>query len=287
MSCPPDKIVFDAERGEYICTETGEVIEEKVIDQGPEWRAYTAEEKIEKSRVGSPINQAIHDFGFSTVISLNKKVKKRSDALKLIKLHKKARLTPGGRALITGMSDIGRIVSQLGLPKAVRDEAAMIYRKALERGILKGRSIISLVAACIYIACRKMRIPVTVEEIEKYTDVDKLTILKYYRLLVFSLKIPVPPGNETVNSYILKWGNSLGLSISTINKALEFSEKLKEKLPGKNPRSIAAALLYICSILNNERRTQKEITKVSGITDYALRKAYKEITRILGIKIRV
>ncbi len=66
--CPQDKIVFDAERGEYICTETGEVIEERAIDQGPEWRAFTPEEKEKRSRVGGPLNQTIHDRGLSTLI---------------------------------------------------------------------------------------------------------------------------------------------------------------------------------------------------------------------------
>ena len=40
VRCSPDKIIYDEFRGEYVCTETGEVLEERVPDYGPEWRSF-------------------------------------------------------------------------------------------------------------------------------------------------------------------------------------------------------------------------------------------------------
>ena len=66
--CPSGNIIYDEIRGEWICADSGEVIAEHVIDRGPEWRAFTAEERDRRSRAGSPINIALHDSGLSTVI---------------------------------------------------------------------------------------------------------------------------------------------------------------------------------------------------------------------------
>ncbi|MFB6191782.1 MAG: TFIIB-type zinc ribbon-containing protein, partial [Haloarculaceae archaeon] len=56
----------DAEHGEVVCTECGLVVEDDNIDRGPEWRAFDAAEKDEKSRVGAPTTNMMHDKGLST-----------------------------------------------------------------------------------------------------------------------------------------------------------------------------------------------------------------------------
>ena len=283
MDCPPDKIIFDSERGEYICTETGEVLEDRVVDQGAEWRAYTPEEKITKSRVGAPILQTVHDLGISTMIGLNTKVNKerRLEALKLMKIQKQTRLGSNSLPIIRAMQEIERIGSLMGLPKAIKEEAAILFKKAYEKKITQRRNMNGIVVACIYLACRVMKLPKTLHEIIKYTDVDKTTIGKYYRLILSTLNITVLPNNP--RDFIIEYGNMLGLSMATINKAFEFEEKIRGKIIGKNPRSIASALLYISALLNDERITQKDISKVSQISEISIRGSYKKIIDVLGI----
>jgi len=43
--CRPDRVVFDEFRGELICSETGEVLQDHLIDYGPEWRSFSAGER--------------------------------------------------------------------------------------------------------------------------------------------------------------------------------------------------------------------------------------------------
>ncbi|BDC18458.1 TFIIB-type zinc ribbon-containing protein [Acidianus sp. HS-5] len=281
--CPKDKIVFDANRGEYICTETGEVLEDKVVDQGPEWRAYTEEENRERSRAGT-INLAVHDMGLSTYMDV--KAKDRIKAMRLRKLQIRSRVgTSEQRNLVKAMTILERIIDNLGLPKAVKEEAAIIYRKALDKKLIKGRSIEEVVAASVYAACRKLNIPTTLDEITKITSANKKEIGKAYRLLLREDVTEVPASDPKY--YVMKIASLLGLSGKVMTAAMEIVERAKKAgiTSGKDPASIAAAAVYIAANINGERRSQREISEVSGVTQVTIRNRYREIARELGIDI--
>ncbi|NON61629.1 transcription initiation factor IIB family protein [Acidianus sp. RZ1] len=281
--CSPDKVVFDEDRGEYICTETGEVIEDKVVDQGPEWRAYTEEENRERSRA-STINIAVHDMGLSTFMDV--KGKDRAKAMRLRKLQLRSRIgTSEQRNLVKAMTVLERIANQLGLPKSVKEEASIIYRKALDKKLIKGRSIEEVMAASVYAACRKDKIPITIAEIVRTTSVNKKEIAKAYRLLLKENVTDVPASDPKY--YVVKIASLLGLSGKTMSAALEIVDKAKNSgiTSGKDPASIAAASIYIASSLNGERRSQREISEVSGVTQVTIRNRYREIAKEVGVEV--
>jgi len=292
--CPQDKIVFDFERGEYICEETGEVIEEKVVDQGPEWRAFTPEEKEKRTRVGGPLNNTIHDRGLSTLIDWRDKdamgrslePKKRLEALRWRKWQIRARIqTSIDRNLAQAMNELERIGNNLGLPKSVKDEASVIYRRAVEKGLVRGRSIESVVAAAIYAACRRMRLARTLDEIATYTKANRKEVARCYRLLLKDLSISVPVSDA--KDYVTRIGAVLGLSGMTMKAAAEILERAKEAgiTAGKDPAGLAAAAVYIAALQNGERRTQKEIAQLAGVTEVTVRNRYKELIQELKIDI--
>ena len=70
--CGADGVV-DEKRGETVCRECGVVFEEGHVDRGPEWRSFDARDKAEKSRVGSPTTEMLHDKGLSSVIDWQNK----------------------------------------------------------------------------------------------------------------------------------------------------------------------------------------------------------------------
>nr|WP_179950446.1 transcription initiation factor IIB [Sulfodiicoccus acidiphilus] len=292
--CPQDKIVFDYERGEYICEETGEVIEDKVIDQGPEWRAFTAEEKEKRSRVGGPLNQTIHDRGLSTMIDWRDKdamgrslePKRRLEVLRWRKWQIRARIQSSvDRNLAQAMNELERIGNLLGLPKSVKDEAATIYRKAVERGLVRGRSIESVVAASIYVACRRLKVARSLDEIAQYTKANRKEVARCYRLLLKELSISVPVSNA--RDYITRIGALLNLSGASMKYAAEILEKAKDMglTAGKDPAGLAAAAIYIAALLHDERKTQKEIAQVAGVTEVTVRNRYKELVQELKLEI--
>ena len=292
--CPEDMIIFDEERGEYICLETGEVLEHHVIDQGPEWRAFTPEEKERRSRVGGPLTPTVHDKGLTTVIdwrdrdATGKKLepKRRLEILRWRKWQIRARIQSSiDRNLAQAMNELERISDLLRLPKSVREEAAVIYRKAVEKGLVRGRSIESIVAASIYAACRRLRIPRTLDEIAEYTKAGRKEVARCYRLLLKELEVNVPIADPI--DYIPRIGSQLGLQGKVMRRAAEILEQAKRKgiTAGKDPAGLAAAAIYIAALLEDERRTQKEIAQVAGVTEVTVRNRYKELARELEINL--
>ena len=57
-----------------------------------------------------------------------------------------------------------------------------------------------------------------------------------------------------------------------------------ELTSGRGPIGIAAAALYIAGLLEGERRTQRDISEVSGVTEVTIRNRYKEIISRLNLE---
>ncbi len=138
----------------------------------------------------------------------------------------------------------------------IQERAALIYRKALKKGVVRGRSISFMVAASIYVACRMTQTPRTLEEVARHSSIDKKNIARCYRLLLkeFNLRAPVPRAKLRVP----KIASEVELSENTQRKAidiLEEAERLKIAV-GKAPMGMAAAALYLACMVNGETRTQ-------------------------------
>jgi len=191
------------------------------------------------------------------------------------------------RNLGIAMSELQRLASQLGVPRDVRETAALIYRKALIKKLVRGRSIESVVAASIYLACRIHRIPRPLDEIVIETSVDRKKVGYAVRLIVsrVDVKVPLPAAKDLIP----RISADLMLEGRTVKKATEIIKLAKEKYVtiGKGPGGIAGAALYIAGILEDDRRTQREIAQVSRVTEVTIRNRYKELVRILGITINV
>ena len=292
--CPPDKIVYDPERGEYICTLTGEVIESRVIDERPEWRAFTPEEREKRARTGGPLTSTVHDRGLATIIDWRDRdatgkrleFRRRLEMQRLRRWQTRSRIQSSiERNLAQAMNELDRLADQLNLPRKVREEAARIYREAVEKGLVRGRSIESVVAAAVYVACRELKVPRTLDEIAKYTKSNRKDIARCYRLLLKELDIRVPTSDPI--DFVPRIAHALGLSGTVMKKAAEILHKAREKgiTAGKDPAGLAAAAVYIAALLCDERRTQKEIAQIAGVTEVTVRNRYKELARELGINL--
>ena len=87
--------------------------------------------------------------------------------------------------------------------------------------------------------------------------------------------------------YVPRFGSELKLSGETQSKAIEIIKMAmdKELTSGRGPTGVAAASIYIASVLLGERRTQKEVGDVAGVTEVTIRNRYKEIADKLDIDI--
>lgn len=294
VGCGQSLFTKDYARGEHTCTVCGLVLSERITDKGPEWRAFTADERNSRARTGAPATLTIADKGLATMIDWRNRDASgkaltgstRAAIYRMRKWHIRSRLhSSEHRNLSVAMSEMERLSSQLGIPRDVRETSASIYRKTLAKRLVRGRSIESVVAASIYLACRIHRIPRRLDEVVSETSLDRKKIGQSVRLIVTqtNLNVPLPSAKDLIP----RLSSDLFLEGRTVKKATEIIKEAKERYitMGKDPGGIAGAALYIAGILEDDRRTQREIANVSRVTEVTIRNRYKELVRVLGITI--
>jgi len=292
--CGSSFILRDHSRAELVCSNCGFVIDEDLIDYAPEWRAFDSEQREKRSRVGAPMTYMLHDKGLSTMIdwknrdSYGKSIptRNRAQIYRLRQWQRKIRISNAlERNLMVALSALDRMSSGLGLPRTVRETAAMIYRKAALRNLIRGRSAEGITAASLYAACRQCNVPRTLDEISKAAHMSKKEIGRNYRFIARELKLKLLPTSP--QDYISRFCSDLKLSSDVQVKTLEIlKEAAKHELTsGRGPTGIAAAALYIATVLCGERRTQKNIAEVLGVTEVTIRNRYKELAEKLDIDI--
>jgi transcription initiation factor TFIIB len=282
--CGGGNTVYDGGTGEVICGACGLVLRESTISLGPEWRDFPGEEET-RSRVGAPFSFAVHDNGLTTVIGhvgRNTPLNTRLQMLRLRKWQVRSRVhSYTDRSLTQAMLEIDRLSDKLHIPPTIKEKAAIIYRKALNQGLVRGRSISTIAAAALYAACRMTQTPRTLREITRVSTIDKKDIARCYRLMLreLSIQMPIPDAQLGVPKIAAK----VGVGEKTQQKAVEIlrrAEKLKTTA-GKDPMGLAAAALYIACQMMNEKRTQKMIADAAGVTEVTIRTRYRGLRDIL------
>jgi len=294
--CNSAHLVRDYERGELVCEECGLVLDDQFIDQGPEWRAFDAEQGEKRARTGAPMTYTIHDKGLSTEIGWKNKdsygksipTRNRAQLYRLRKWQRRIRVSNATeRNLAFALSELDRMASGMGLPRNVRETAALIYRKAVNKNLIRGRSIEGVVAASLYGACRQCSVPRTLDEIASTSRVGRKEIGRTYRFMTRELRLKLMPTSP--EDYISRFCSELKLSGEVQTKTMEILKQAndKELTSGRGPTGVAAAAINIASILSNERRTQREVADKAGVTEVTIRNRYKELTDKLVIQIQL
>ncbi|KON26244.1 transcription initiation factor IIB [miscellaneous Crenarchaeota group archaeon SMTZ-80] len=292
--CGSDDLVEDHDRGEIICQSCGLVTNENVMDRGPEWRAFTKEERESRGRVGIPISYSMHDKGLSTVIDrINRDaygkqlpISTRLEMLRLRKWQIRTRVHSSiDRNLAQAMAELDRLTDNLHIPSQVKERAAIIYRKALDNGLVRGRSISAIAAASLYAACRATQTPRTLKEVASASSVKKKDVARCYRLLLRELDIIMPV--EDPIRCVSKVASRVKIPVKTQRTAIGILGEAKQRgtVSGKDPMGLAAAALYVACVLNEVKRTQKEIAEVANVTEVTVRNRYKGLKETLKLDI--
>ncbi len=285
-----DNVVSDPRSGQFICACCGVVVDSLMFDQGPEWRAYNYQEEQDRSRGGSPLSLLQPDFGIKTQISRSRKDgkgRKLSSSKRLVY----NRLTNVDnhaheseiRNLRIALRELKRLRSQMELPDRTAQMASSYYRQCLKKNLIRGRSIDGMIAASLYLACRKTKIPLTLKDVSTNTNVSFKELGRCVRTIAQHLHTKPDSGRH--EALIHRLGEELSLSMPTRMIAVDIAKKTKIYgiTVGKNPMSIAAACLYIAGVKTGERRTQQQIARAAKTTPVTIRNRFKEIVRVLGM----
>lgn len=277
-------LICDPDSGEEVCGSCGVVARDN-LELVAERRAFTLEEMEKRYRTGEPSSLMMHDMGLSSFIDAKnidangRQIQRYSEIERLRRLNKIAASNDSKiKNLNKAMREIRRISEILGIGTPVAKRAAYLYRKALYKGLIKGRSISGIVAAAIYIACKDTGTPRSINEIQELIGKsDRKNISYYYKFLIREMKIHVPL--SAPSDSISRIAGRARLSERTVRKGLEILAHVQDNalLSGKSPASLAAAALYLATLETGEYTTQIRIAIAANVSTVTVRKRCLEI----------
>ncbi len=304
-SCPEcnKNLIEDVSKGECFCPGCGYVVMDQIENRGPESISSDLEERMKNSRSGSPMSYSLHDLGLRTEIAYSFKdfngkpidsaVAEQMQSVR--RWHSRIRVaSPKERRLSNVLSKINEICSVLNLPKLIVETASMIYRTYENQNAAKGKSVACMASATIYLACKKCSVVRSLEEIvgaTGTTNIDNSNLKlasKYYRLLVMDIggNGTVTP-TLTIDRYIAKLANMAKMDVKVEKLAIDIAHKTEDQVlaDGKAPNGLAAAYIYIASILLGVNVLQRDVSGLSNVTEVTIRNRCKDI--LTNFKIRV
>ncbi len=283
-------MVTDQNTGELFCSKCGLVITDKIVDAGAEWRSFSNDEG-NKARTGAGTSLTMHDRGLSTVIGAANKdatgkplsagVKSSIERLRTWDSRSQAH-SSADRNLRQALNEMGKLKDKLALTDAVVEKAAYIYRKSMEKKLVRGRSIQGLVAACLYASCRNTETPRTLDDIAKGINIRRKDVARCYRLIYRELELKMPVVDPVKG--VSRIASIAELSEKSKRKAIKILNQAKDDgiVAGKDPMGIAAAALYLACISTGEVKSQKDISIASGVTEVTIRNRCAGLRKMLN-----
>jgi len=292
--CSSENVQRDPRTGEYVCKKCHVVMSDDQIDMGKDWRSFENSDKQENVGTGSPMKYTKINKGLETMIERSGRdlrgnklsTKSRAQMYRLIKWHKRSSISNSmQRNLSIALTELRRIASYLNIPNSLIETAALLYRKTVEKGLIRGRLIEAVVAAVLYSVCRTYNVPRTLNEMAEASGLTKKEIGRTYRFIVKELDISVPLTDPTY--YISRFVSVLNLSAEVEAKGKQIVKKAISSglISGRGPTGVAAAAVYIAALMSGERRTQKEVANVAGVTEVTIRNRYRELKAKLKLKV--
>ena len=282
--CGKNSLLTDEDTGEQFCGKCGYVVSEKIQATGPEWRSFQKDGGSDPTRTGAPSSLTIHDMGLSTVINpqnrdatgkpLTASMKSTIERLRTWDNRSQVH-EPVDRNLRQAFSELNKLKDKVAISANVLEKAAYLYRKALEKKLVRGRSISAMIAASLYAACRDTETPRTLKDIADAANVKRKDISRCYRLLhnELDLKMPVVDSIQC----IARISSKLKISEKTKRyaiKVLKDAQDRKESA-GKDPMGLAATALYLSCVQNGVSITQRDLAEAAGVTEVTIRNRYK------------
>ena len=288
--CGSGAKVTDTENGEIFCGSCGYVMSEKIEDSGPEFRNFM--DGDDRSRVGAGTSLSRHDMGLATIINptnkdasgkpLSSSMKTTIGRLRIWDSRSQAHKS-SDRNFRLAFNELSKLKDKLGLSESTVEKTAYIYRKAVDKSLIRGRSISSLLGASLYAACREAETPRTLRDIEIVSNVKRKELAKCYRVLVERLDLKMPVVSSVF--CIARIANKIGISEKSKRlavKILKDYERIGETA-GKSPTGLAATALYLACVKTGESFSQRGIAKAANITEVTIRNRGAAIRKTLNL----
>ncbi len=288
LRCGKNSLLTDEVTGERFCAKCGYVISEKLDATGPEWRSFQKIGGADPARTGAPSSLMMYDMGLSTIINpSNKDASGKPLSTSMKSTIKRLRIwdsrsqsqRPVDKNLRQALTELNNLKDKLAISSSVIEKSSYIYRKALERKLVRGRSISAMIAASLYAACRDTETPRTLKDITNASNVKRKDIARCYRLLHHELELKMPVVDPI--QCIARISSKLDIIEKTKRHAIKVLQKAQEQneSAGKDPMGLAASALYLSCVQTGVSITQRDIAEAAGVTEVTIRNRYKELRR--------
>jgi transcription initiation factor TFIIB len=290
LTCNSDSLITDPDSGEVICSNCGHVVADRNNENRPEWRGFLSgpAQRItnNRNRTGMPTSLARHDMGLATIIgrinidasghALDPAMRTTMERLRVWDVRTQIR-SSADRNLRNAFNQLEKLRDKLGISDVAVEKTAYLYRKAQERGLVRGRTIPAVLAAAAYVACREIGTSKTLKDIALAADIRRKDLSRTYRLLIIELGLKVPMVDPM--KCIAKVANKAGLKEKTKRQAIDTMYEISKRgiTAGKDPMGLAASVLYLSSFDVGERVTQSQIADAAGVTEVTLRNRFKDL----------
>ena len=280
-ACRNEVVITDHECGEVICSRCGVVIARLEGSALQEWRAFNVDDFYSRSRVGGATSLARYNKGLLTTIGNSRDSKESGINFDRIRIWDFRIQTANDRSLKQALPALEHLKESLGLPDTIVEKSAYFYRKAARINLIKGRTVSSVLAASVYLACRELETPRTLNEVSSASNVPRKKISRDYRLLVHTFDPKIPAVDHI--RCITRIANKVGLSEKTKRMAVKIMRQVvaMQISAGKGPMGIAATVLYIACLQGGEIKTQKELSIAAGVTEVTIRNRYSDLKKYL------
>ena len=280
-SCSKNTVITDLEDSEIFCKNCGLVLEDKLENLGQREIIDFTKNNLRTGPFASLANynplltmiDSANIDAFGKTISLSSKY--NFDRLR--KWDQRTHTSIKEKNLSHALSELSKICEKISLPESVIEDAAYIYRKILEKKLVKGRSISSMVAASIYCACRKQGVPRTMKDVTDTMNIHEKQLAKSYRIVLRELNLKMPVQDSTY--WVFKIASALAIDEKISRASIDLIKLAvnKEISAGKHPVALAATALYLVSMNTKNSYTQREIARAANITDVTIRNRIKNL----------
>ncbi len=281
-TCPECDGQLREDATETVCGECGLVVAEDAIDRGPEWRAFSDDDR-NPERCGAPLTRSRHDRGLSTEIGRTVRLKgrKRRRVARLRREHNRTKIhSKRERNQVYAFTEIRRLTAQLDLPDSVRDRACVLFESAQEADLLPGRSLEGFAAAAVYAVCRTSAVSRTRREILAAAKATDGELDAAYDALNRELGLQTGPIDP--REYLARFASKLDLvpDVERRARALAAAGADAGLVNGRNPSGFAAACLYTAATETGHDLTQAAAADVADVSTVTLRSAATDLSEL-------
>lgn len=292
-------LIDDYQVGEVVCSRCGMVNADSIPDMGMEM--HSAVDSTRTVRASGHTSLAQHDLGLSTTIDSGNRDfggnpidrATLSQMSNLKRWQQRIRVTGAkDRRMSTILGKISHVCEQMGLPVNVTETASILYRSLDGRTDLRNKNQNAMAAAVVCIACKQCDVLRNIEDATAtlfephLVRSKKKLVSRYYRTLVMELGT-LRQGKMSTEKYISKISNIAEVDGKVEKLALQLAAATRnsEILDGKDPNGIAAAYLYMASILMGHGTIQRDISGAAGVSEVTIRSRCRDIMNVYSLHI--